>query len=438
MLRRTEAEEAARLQTELARQAQRTLTATSEHAHDLEAKAAAAIEDYAERLRELTDAREAAETAAAEQARAHTEAASLATDASNARTEAEQTAETRALEAADAHSARTEAEKTLADQLRALTESESRRAAAEESAHLAHLARERAEQAAESSATRRQAAEQAALAQADLLAQAEAGRLAAERRAQALAEQLEETRGVLLHEVSGGAPWWQPRRRVTPDTDSRPDETPRPATATPVTPASRRSSSPGFISATPAAEPDPVPTSSPAAAPAAAELQHADVVVAHREPEPEPPTITRPETAPERQPLQQPARLSPVTVVLAGIALIAAGVAVQAALADGLFTARAAIAAGIALVLVWILLQRRARVTEVYLEDGVVHVEGRESHVRFDLGNPNVRVELAGSPEDRDWKVLFLRRSLPPFVVNRKLADPELFTEAVRQWRPEL
>ena len=118
--------------------------------------------------------------------------------------------------------------------------------------------------------------------------------------------------------------------------------------------------------------------------------------------------------------------------------LVAAGVAVQAALADGLFTARAAIASGIALLLVWVLAQRRARVTEVYLEDGVVHIEGRESHVRFDLANPTVRLELAGSPADRDWKVLFLRRSLPPFVVDRRLADPELFTAAVRQWRPEL
>ena len=312
-----------------------------------------------------------------------------------------------------------------------------RRAAAEESAHAAHLAREQAEQAAEASATRRRAVENAALAQAELLAQAEAGRLAAELRARELAEQLEETRGVLLHEVSSGRGPWRPRRRAEVAAAPASPERSHPGTGSVAAP-----SEPSIPAPQPRSIPAPNhgtrPAVTPVARPAAASHRPAAVVTVHRDPEPEPPTITRPESAPERQPLQAPTRLSPVTVVLTGVALIAAAVAVQAALADGLFTVRAAIASGIALLFVWVLLQRRARVTEVYLEDGVVHVEGRERHVRFDLGNPNVRLELVGSPGDRDWQVLFLRRSLPPFVVDRRLADPELFTRAVRQWRPEL
>ena len=124
-------------------------------------------------------------------------------------------------------------------------------------------------------------------------------------------------------------------------------------------------------------------------------------------------------------------------MILVGVAVIAAGVAAQAALTDGPFTARAAIAAALALLLGWAFARRRTAGHEVYLEEGTVHVVSRQSHVRFDLANPNVRLEVMGEPHEREWKVLFLRRSLPPFVVDRKLVDPQAFTDAVREWRPD-
>lgn len=43
-----------------------------------------------------------------------------------------------------------------------------------------------------------------------------------------------------------------------------------------------------------------------------------------------------------------------------------------------------------------------------------------------------------GNPGERDWKVLFLRRSLAPLTVDSSMVDPEDFTAALRTWRPEL
>ncbi|WKN48105.1 hypothetical protein [Nocardioides sp. Arc9.136] len=55
----------------------------------------------------------------------------------------------------------------------------------------------------------------------------------------------------------------------------------------------------------------------------------------------------------------------------------------------------------------------------------------------FDLRSPHTPIEVVGEPGSRGWKVLFLRRSMEPFVVDSTMVDPEEFTAVLRRHRPE-
>lgn len=60
------------------------------------------------------------------------------------------------------------------------------------------------------------------------------------------------------------------------------------------------------------------------------------------------------------------------------------------------------------------------------------------SRARFDLASPNTRIELHGEPGDRGWKVLILRRSMSPYVIDGSMVDPHELTQVLRFYRPEL
>ena len=60
---------------------------------------------------------------------------------------------------------------------------------------------------------------------------------------------------------------------------------------------------------------------------------------------------------------------------------------------------------------------------------------GERQH-RFDLTNAATELELVGTPGERDWQVLFLRRGLDPVAVDARMVDGDAFTEALRAWRP--
>jgi hypothetical protein len=46
-------------------------------------------------------------------------------------------------------------------------------------------------------------------------------------------------------------------------------------------------------------------------------------------------------------------------------------------------------------------------------------------------------IEIVGAPGDRNWKVLFLRRNMDPFVIDSSMVDPHAFMEVLRRYRPE-
>jgi hypothetical protein len=80
----------------------------------------------------------------------------------------------------------------------------------------------------------------------------------------------------------------------------------------------------------------------------------------------------------------------------------------------------------------------RPSTSHVRIDRGVVDIVARDRHHRFDLANPGTELELVGTPGERDWKVLFLRRGLDPVAVDGRMVDSEEFTETLRTWRPGL
>ena len=276
---------------------------------------------------------------------------------------------------------RTTLERDLAVQIHDRLEVEVQLRAAQEELLVLVRARQEAERAAETQARSRLAAEQAVREQAHLAERAEAARTAAEQRALALTEALElphrpaQTRAGRVSDPDGAAMTSAPLRRTV--------------------------------------APAPVPA-------------------------PRPTTVTQPaEISQEPVSLDRKSRPSILTIVLGVGAGVAAAVGAQAITSDGLQATRALVALIVTVMFIVLLGSTRSTVPDVYLLGSVLHVDRKNSRHLFDLGNPRVQLEVVGDPEDRDWKVLFLRRGLPPYVVDARMVDPRAFTDAVREWRPD-
>jgi hypothetical protein len=122
-----------------------------------------------------------------------------------------------------------------------------------------------------------------------------------------------------------------------------------------------------------------------------------------------------------------------------GLAAIAsAGVALFAALQDDLVSPLGLGMSALTLVLALLAWQLRTSPSLVTIEGGVVDIETDGSLHRFDLTNDAVEVRMHGQPGDRDWRVDFVRRSLPPCTVTPRMVNPEEFVSAVRRYRADL
>ena len=60
------------------------------------------------------------------------------------------------------------------------------------------------------------------------------------------------------------------------------------------------------------------------------------------------------------------------------------------------------------------------------------------SRARFDLASANTPIEMHGEPGERRWKVLILRRSMSPYVIDGSMVDPHELSQVLRFYRPEL
>jgi hypothetical protein len=72
------------------------------------------------------------------------------------------------------------------------------------------------------------------------------------------------------------------------------------------------------------------------------------------------------------------------------------------------------------------------------VRSGQLEVVSSEGRFVFDLASRYTPIEVVGRPGRRGWKVLFLRRSMAPFVVDASMVDPEEFMRVLRQHRPDL
>lgn len=127
-----------------------------------------------------------------------------------------------------------------------------------------------------------------------------------------------------------------------------------------------------------------------------------------------------------------------IPVALGGMAIVSGMVAILIALNGRLLTPLGLFILAMTAVLAYVAWRTRVRRLDVTVSSGIVYIESAETTLRFDLSSEGTRVEVHGQPEDADWHVTFLRRSLDPFVATPAMVDPERFLDQLRSTRPEL
>lgn len=121
-------------------------------------------------------------------------------------------------------------------------------------------------------------------------------------------------------------------------------------------------------------------------------------------------------------------------LVVAGTTLVAGYLA---------FRERALVEIGVALTLaaltlvVWAV-RAGSAVVRMRVRNGVLEIARGSSFVTFDLGNPHTPIEVVGRPGQRGWRVRLVRRSLPPYVIDRTMVDPREFMRVLATHRPDL
>jgi hypothetical protein len=119
------------------------------------------------------------------------------------------------------------------------------------------------------------------------------------------------------------------------------------------------------------------------------------------------------------------------------IAVLGAGVAGYAAYSDP--TTLTVGLAGTLTMLVLVLWAIRTGSPSAHLRVHAGQLEVVQGGVRnvFELTGSFTPIEVVGTPGDRDWRVLFLRRNMDPFVIDSSMVDPREFMEVLRRYRPE-
>ena len=76
--------------------------------------------------------------------------------------------------------------------------------------------------------------------------------------------------------------------------------------------------------------------------------------------------------------------------------------------------------------------------TRLTLHGSELEIVRNGSRALFDLAAPHTPIEMHGQPGDRRWRVLVLRRSMSPYVIDATMVDPAQFTRVLRYYRPEV
>lgn len=96
------------------------------------------------------------------------------------------------------------------------------------------------------------------------------------------------------------------------------------------------------------------------------------------------------------------------------------------------------VAGALSLLLLIVAFRSPAGPTRLRITDGILDIHAGQSRYKFDLANPRVQLEMPYPPTSRRWRILIHRTGMAPFVVDASMADPQQFTEVMRQFRPNL
>ena len=91
----------------------------------------------------------------------------------------------------------------------------------------------------------------------------------------------------------------------------------------------------------------------------------------------------------------------------------------------------------LATAMVWAI-RAGASVTTLEVHQGQLQVVQQGGRLIFDLSSKYTRFEVHGEPGHRGWNVLFPRRGMPPFKVDKSMVDPDDFMRVLRFFRPQL
>jgi len=177
-------------------------------------------------------------------------------------------------------------------------------------------------------------------------------------------------------------------------------------------------------------------------------------IVEPTEPEPAAPEPAAPEPS-EPEPAAAPAVPPPTETLphtiffkprsgtrrLLGFVLLASLAATVAAAAwawqdrSGLSDGIAGTAAVLTLV-IWAV-RAGASATRLTLHGSELEIMHGGSRSVFDLAQSFTPIEVQGRPDERRWRVLFLRRGMSAYVVDASMVDPHEFMRVLRYFRPE-
>jgi hypothetical protein len=75
-------------------------------------------------------------------------------------------------------------------------------------------------------------------------------------------------------------------------------------------------------------------------------------------------------------------------------------------------------------------------VTRLSVRGGQLQVVRQGLRTTIDLTSTYTPVEVQGQPGKHDWKVVFRRRDMSPFVIDHSMVDPAEFMRVLRYYRP--
>lgn len=117
------------------------------------------------------------------------------------------------------------------------------------------------------------------------------------------------------------------------------------------------------------------------------------------------------------------------------LALSGAAVAVYAVYRDRTtLTIGLAVTLGVLVLIIWAV-RAGSPPPRLSVRAGQLEVVQAGGRFVFDLSGDYTPIEVIGSPGDRSWKVLFLRRNMDPFVIDSSMVDPHEFTEVLRRYQ---